>query len=68
MAGALIRYVCRNNTHQHTRSELTSPVTLHEDEWAFCPAGFIGEHKWERIEGATLDALRRHSSEVSAKA
>jgi hypothetical protein len=68
MAGALIRYVCRNNAHQHTRSELTSPVTLHEDEWAFCPAGFIGEHTWERIEGATLDALRRHSSEVSVKA
>ena len=67
MAGALIRYVCRNNAHQRTRSELTSHVTLHEDEWAFCPAGFIGEHRWERIEGATLDALRRRSSEVSVK-
>jgi hypothetical protein len=67
MAGALIRYVCRNTEHQHTRSELTSPVTLHEGEWAFCPAGFVGEHTWERIEGATLDALRRRSSEVSTK-
>jgi hypothetical protein len=46
MAGALIRYVCRNTEHQHTRSELTSPVTLHEGEWAFCPAGFVGEHTW----------------------
>ena len=68
MAGALIRYVCRNNAHQHKHSELTSPVTLHEDEWAFCPAGFIGEHTWERIEGSTLDALRRRGSEVSIKA
>jgi hypothetical protein len=67
VAEALIRYVCRNTAHQHTRSELTSPVTLHEDEWAFCPAGFSGEHTWERIEGALLDALRRRSSEVSAK-
>jgi hypothetical protein len=68
MAGALIRYVCRNNAHQRTRSELTSHVTLHEDEWAFCPAGFTGEHMWERIEGATLDALRRRGSEVSVRA
>lgn len=68
MAAPLIRYVCRNDAHQRTRSELTSPVTLHEDEWAFCPAGFVGEHAWERIEGATLDALRRRSSEVSVRA
>jgi hypothetical protein len=67
MAGALVRYVCRNNAHQRGRSELMSPVTLHEGEWAFCPAGFIGEHAWERIEGATLDALRRHTSEQPVK-
>ena len=67
MAGAVIRYVCRNKAHQHARSEVTSPVTLHDKEWAFCPAGFIGEHTWERIEGTTLDALRRRIHEVPVK-
>lgn len=68
MAGALIRYVCRNTAHERARNSVTSPVTLHENEWAFCPAGFIGEHIWEQIEGETLETLRRHSSEVRVKA
>jgi hypothetical protein len=68
MAGALIRCVCRSTAHQHARSALTSPVTLHENEWAFCPAGFIGEHTWEQIEGETLETLRRRSAEVRVRA
>jgi hypothetical protein len=68
MAGALIRYVCRSTAHQHARSGLTSPVTLHQNEWAFCPAGFIGEHTWEQIEGETLETLRRRSAEVRVRA
>ena len=68
MAGALIRYVCRNTAHERARSSLTSPVTLHENEWAFCPAGFIGEHTWEQIEGETLETLKRHAAEVRIKA
>jgi hypothetical protein len=68
MAGALIRYVCRTTAHQRTREGLPSPVTFHENEWAFCPAGFIGEHTWEQIEGETLETLRRRSAEVRVKA
>ena len=68
MAGALIRYVCRNTAHEHARSAATSPVTLHENEWAFCPAGFIGEHAWEQIEGETFETLRRRPAEVRVKA
>jgi hypothetical protein len=67
MAGALIRFVCRMPEHQRSRFELSSPVTLHEHEWAFCPAGVTDGHTWERIEGATLDALRHRSSEVRVK-
>jgi hypothetical protein len=68
MAGALIRFVCRKTEHQHASRDVTSPVTLHEQEWAFCPAGVTEGHTWERIEGATLDALRHRSSEVRVKA
>ena len=68
MAGALIRYVCRTEAHQRTRDGLPSPVTLHDSEWAFCPAGFIGEHTWEHIEGETLETLRHRSIEVRVKA
>jgi hypothetical protein len=67
MAKALIRFVCRETEHQRASGNVTSPVTLHEEEWAFCPAGVVGGHMWERIEGATLDALRRRSSEVRVK-
>jgi hypothetical protein len=67
MAGALIRFVCRTPEHQRARIELSSPVTLHETDWAFCPAGVTEGHTWERIEGATLDALRRRLSEVRVK-
>ena len=68
MAGALIRYVCRNTARARARSAVTSPVTLHENEWAFCPAGFIGEHTWEQIEGETLETLRRRSADVRVRA
>jgi hypothetical protein len=67
MAGALIRFVCRTSEHQRARVELSSPVTLHEEDWAFCPAGLTEGHTWERIEGATLDALRHRTSEVRVK-
>ena len=68
MAGALIRFVCRSTEHQRASSiAMTSPVTLHEQSWAFCPAGATGGHAWERIEGATLEALRHRWSEVRVK-
>jgi hypothetical protein len=67
MAGALIRFVCRKPEHQRASGSVTSPVTLHEQEWAFCPAGVTDDHTWERIEGATLDALRHRLSEVRIK-
>ena len=67
MAGALIRFVCRKAEHQHASDNVNSPVTLHEQEWAFCPAGVTVGHAWERVEGATLDALRRRWSEVRVK-
>ncbi len=58
MSGALIRFVCRNAEHQVARNDVSSPVTLHEHEWAFCPAGVIADHAWERVEGTTVEALR----------
>jgi hypothetical protein len=58
VSGALIRFVCRNAEHQIARNDISSPVTLHEHEWAFCPAGVITDHAWERVEGTTLEALR----------
>jgi hypothetical protein len=67
MAGALIRFVCRNSEHQRGRGEVSSPVTLHEEQWAFCPVGLTTGHTWERIEGATLAELRLHVAEARLK-
>ena len=69
MSGALIRFVCRNAEHQGARNDVSSPVTLHEHEWAFCPAGLTTGHAWERVEGTTLEALRiTHRSEERTRA
>ena len=68
MSGALIRFVCRNAEHQGARNDVSSPVTLHEHEWAFCPAGLTGDHTWERVEGTPVEALRTYRSEERAKA
>ena len=67
MAGALIRFVCRNSEHQRARGDVSSPVTLHQEEWAFCPAGLSAGHVWERIEGATLAELRSHVAAARIK-
>ena len=67
MAGARIRFVCRNSEHQRARGDVSSPVTLHQEEWAFCPAGHTNGHAWERIEGATLADLRLHVAEARTK-
>ncbi|HKY51847.1 MAG TPA: hypothetical protein VJP45_11385 [Candidatus Limnocylindria bacterium] len=66
MAGAVIRFVCRNNAHRRMTSDVSNPVTLHGQEWAFCPAGVAEDHTWERIEGATLAELRLRAVETTA--
>ena len=67
MSGALIRFVCRKAEHQRRNTDVSNPVTLHQHEWAFCPAGLSDGHTWERIDDTTLETLRHRTVETRTK-
>lgn len=54
---ALIRFVCRTPGHRVGNGKLSSPITMHQGEWSFCPAGADADHAWEQIPGITREAL-----------
>jgi hypothetical protein len=63
MPEPLIRFVCRTAAHQRAvltldPAEPTSPVTLFQREWAYCPSGATDGHQWERIAGAAVQDIR----------
>jgi hypothetical protein len=62
MTSNLVRYVCRAKIHVDASRNATvaagSPVTVHEGEWAYCPAGAQAQHAWEPIEPVTLANLK----------
>lgn len=58
MAGP-IRFVCVEPQHQHAPEQFSNSLTIHENRWAFCPAGTTKDHVWQATEPTTVDALRR---------
>ena len=62
MTTDLVRYVCRAPTHlaasRNATVAVSSPVTIHEGAWAYCPAGSRIEHAWQAIEPVTLADLK----------
>ncbi|HEV8534943.1 MAG TPA: hypothetical protein VGR87_04380 [Candidatus Limnocylindria bacterium] len=71
MNEALVRYICRAPSHALTpktprEAATTSPVTIHEKDWAFCPAGASTDHEWHPIEPTGLSGLkRRHTVPIA---
>jgi hypothetical protein len=55
---APVHFFCRNPKHRGHPDILSNAITINEGEWAFCPAGAVDEHVWERTQSANLDALR----------
>jgi len=31
---------------------------MHEDEWAYCPGAYAGDHEWRRTGGLDLTELK----------
>jgi hypothetical protein len=62
MRSNLVSYVCRSSVHVRASRApavaATSPVTVHEGEWAYCPAGASTEHEWEAIEPVNITELK----------
>jgi hypothetical protein len=58
----LIHFLCRAKSHQDRRTKKAqtgSPVTFHEGQWAYCPAGVATSHEWEATTPTSREALRR---------
>jgi hypothetical protein len=55
---APVHFFCRNPKHRGHPDIISNAITVNEGEWAFCPAGAVDEHVWERTQSANLDALR----------
>ena len=58
----LIHFLCRSKSHQDARTKTPqtgNPVTFHEGQWAYCPAGLATGHQWEAIAPTSREALRR---------
>ena len=64
-AGAGIRFLCTSHAIQ------TPIVTIHEQQWAYCPGGFVdGQegHNWVAIAPSTISELKwRHIELVRAQ-
>ena len=62
--GTRIRFLCT----AHPADVPT--VTMHDQQWAFCPGGYIASHKghfWTAIEPALVNAMPRNVGLVRRK-
>jgi hypothetical protein len=55
----LITLVCREPGHQGEPAAVSNSITVVEREWCYCPSGEETGHTWERIDGTTVEAIRR---------
>jgi hypothetical protein len=61
MADGLIYFVCDALSHRTVEREwiaATTHVLIHEDQWAFCPAGEPSGHVWRSITPMELKELK----------
>ena len=52
-----VDFVCARADHQV--SELDDVLTMHEDRWAYCPAGAGDRHEWRLTGGMSLEEAKR---------
>jgi hypothetical protein len=55
-----VDFVCARAEHQG--SEPNDALTMHEDRWAYCPAGAGEPHEWRSMPtgGMSLDDAKQH--------
>lgn len=59
MDDSRVAYLCVAETHQNRPQDVSvSPVTIHDDKWAYCPAGANTAHVWQSIMPTPLSRLR----------
>jgi hypothetical protein len=58
-AGARIEFMCMASAHLNKNGALVDHLTIHENEWAYCPSDVRnGEHEWKPTGGVTLGELQ----------
>ena len=57
-AGARIGFICRAPAHLDKNGALVDHLTVHEKEWAYCPANARTDgHDWKASGGVTMGEL-----------
>ncbi|HEY7624848.1 MAG TPA: hypothetical protein VIA63_07465 [Candidatus Limnocylindria bacterium] len=57
-AGARIGFVCTTGAHLHKNGAIVDHLTIHENDWAYCPSDVrTGEHDWKPTGGVSLSEL-----------
>ena len=57
-AGARIGFICRAPAHLDKNGAIVDHITVHEREWAYCPANARTDgHEWKATGGVTLGEL-----------
>jgi len=51
-----IAYVCVQPAHQTRRPQ--EALTMHDEQWAYCPGAYRGNHQWRRTGGLDLTELK----------
>jgi hypothetical protein len=60
----LFHFVCQAPAHSVTIEAQTapsraSPIVVHHEKWAYCPAGASAGHDWRAVTPVSLADLRR---------
>ena len=63
VSGSSIEYVCVAATHNAPARE-SSDTLVHEGTWAYCRAGVVDGHKWQRVAPVAIEVLRAHDVEI----
>src|SRR5207248_10899146 len=59
MEAGMVSYICTAEAHPANASDGGLGLTIHEAEWAFCPAGQTADHRWSPIARTSLEELAR---------
>ena len=65
MEAGTVRYVCTAAEHPARSAPNGTGLTVHDGQWAFCPAGEPAGHDWSAVDRASLDELARAATSAA---
>ena len=60
MQGGSVRFVCTAQAHMSQSPKLVDHLTIHEQQWAYCPYDArASEHEWRATGGASIGEIEQ---------